>query len=295
MNNLLESQSHKQPIADQYLKTTSGSVLVFTKILEAIAAGIGMIKLVFMSDAISKKIIREIIVWIYQSFYFVLPAEFADAISNPGRYSIIIPVIVLLLIILDGIGVLMMRYSGSGERLVSFVHRIYWIAFLLEIIALIVGMLRFVLRLDDISQALSNNQSVFTAVRSLGIIAWLYFFAALIGLLFYCNYHHDICIVLKAVIQERQSENPVNVKKNRLSGRSGWLAWGAGIWFVLSAILLIFPLLTKTTLISDDTIKELIDIPVMILTFINLIISLISFMKYLSLRICVRNFQRAHK
>ena len=111
---------------------------------------------------------------------------------------------------------------------------------------------------------------------------------------FFC-YHHDICIVLKSVMQERRSENPVNVKKNRLAGRSGWFGWGTGCYFVLSAILFIYPLLTKTNLISDDAIKELTDIPVMILMAINFIISLISFMKYLSLRICVRNFQKVHK
>ncbi|MBQ6519953.1 MAG: hypothetical protein IJI14_14610, partial [Anaerolineaceae bacterium] len=63
----------------------------------------------------------------------------------------------------------------------------------------------------------------------------------------------------------------------------------------LSAILFIYPLLTKTNLISDEAIKELTDIPVMILTWINFLISLISFAKYLSLRICVRNFQKIHK
>ena len=183
MNNLLEFQNHKQAVADRYLKTASGSVLAFTKMLEAIAAGIGIIMLVFVSDAMSKTI-REITALINQSFYFVLPTKFADAISNLIRYPMLIPVIVLLLIILDGIGVLMMRYSGSGERLVSLVHRIYWITFLIEIIALIVGMLRFVLGLDDISQAMGNNQSVFTSLGSLGIFVWIYFFAALIGLLF---------------------------------------------------------------------------------------------------------------
>ncbi|MBQ6521128.1 MAG: hypothetical protein IJI14_20665, partial [Anaerolineaceae bacterium] len=63
----------------------------------------------------------------------------------------------------------------------------------------------------------------------------------------------------------------------------------------LSAILFIYPLLTKTNLISDEAIKELTDIPVMILTWINFLISLISFAKNPSLRICVRNFQKIHK
>ena len=294
MNNLFGGGNHNRFNPDCYLKTASGSVLAFTKMLEAIAAGIGIVMLVFVSEAISGTI-REISLLINQYFHFVFPEKIADTLSNLVRYPMLLPVIILLLIILDGIGVLMMRYSRSGEGLVQIIHTVYWLSLVIEIIALIIGMLRFVLGLDDLSQAMSGNQSVYTSLGSMGIFVWIWFLAALIGLLFYYNYHHDICTVLKAVYQERVSGKPVSVQKNHLAGRSGWFAWGSGCYFVLSAILVIYPLLTKTNLISDEKIREMTDIPAMVLLIINMLISLISFAKYLSLRICVRNFQKVHK
>lgn len=216
-------------------------------------------------------------------------------LCNLVRYPMLLPVIIMLLIFLDGIGVLMMRYSRSGEGLVRIIHTVYWLCLLIEIIALIIGMLRFVLGLDDLSKAFGGNQSVYASLGSMRIVFWILFFSVLIGLLFYCNYHHDICAVLQTINQERVSGKPVKVKKNHLAGRSGLLAWATGCYFVLSAILVIYPLLTKTNLISDETIKEMTNIPSMVLLSINMLISLISFVKFLSLRICVKSFQKVHK
>ncbi len=292
--NILGSIVHKEPIADRYLKTPSASVFAFTKFLEMIAAGLGMIVLVFVSDAVSGAV-REITEAVCMTFYFVVPEKLAGTLSNLVRYPMLIPVSILVLIILDGLGVLMMRYTGSGEGLVQLIHRIYWLTFLIEIIFLIVGMIRFVLGLDDLSRAMGSNQSMYSTLGAMGAIAWIYFFVTLIFLLFYCNYHHDICVVLETVSAERRSAGPVTVKKNRLAGRSGWFAFGTGCYFVFSAILFFYPLLTETNVISDEKIKEMTNLPYMAVMGINMLISLISFAKYLSLRICVGNFQKMHK
>ena len=294
MNILFGGSARKRPAAERYLKTASGSVLAFTKMLEAIAAGIGIIMLVFVSEAIAATIIR-ITALINQAYYFFLPEKIADTINRLIRYPMLIPVLILLLIVLDGIGVLMIRYSGSGDGLVTLVHRISWIRYLIEIIALILNMLRYVLGLDDISQAMGGNAFLFSSLGPMNIFIWLLFFITLIDLLFMCNYHHDICTVLKAVRKERRSETPVNVGKNRLVFRSGLFAFGAGFYFVFSAILFFYPLLTKTNLISDETIRKMTDIPAMVVLAGNLIISLLTFAKYLSLRICAGNFGKVHK
>ncbi len=293
MNNILGISKQKQAAADRYLKTAAGSVLAFTKMLEAIAAGACIIMLVFVSAAVSK-IVQTIALLIEQALNFILPAKFAETLSSLIRFPMLIPVIILLLIVLDGIGVMMMRYAGSGEGLVMLVHRIRWIGYLLEIIALIMGTIRFALGLADIRQAMGSNESFFLP-RSMGILFWIWFLGALAVLLFFCAYHHDICIALKAVSPERRSEDPVAVGKNRLSRRSGWMAFCSGCYFVFSAIFFIYPLLTKTDLIPDETMKELTNIPGMVLLGGNMIISLISFAKYLSLRICAGFFQKVHK
>ena len=106
-------------------------------------------------------------------------------LCNLVRYPMLLPVIIMLLIFLDGIGVLMMRYSRSGEGLVRIIHTVYWLCLLIEIIALIIGMLRFVLGLDDLSKAFGGNQSVYASLGSMRIVFWILFFSVLIGLLFY--------------------------------------------------------------------------------------------------------------
>ena len=292
MTNIFEGGKRFDP--DQYIKTKSGSVLAFVKLLEAIAAGIGIIALVSVSARVSQ-LSRELLYYISQ-FSSYLPASFSRVLIELFRNPLLILTIILMLIILDGIGVLMMRYGSSGGGLVRFVHTIRWIAYIIEILCLIVGMVRFVLGLHQTSQAFADVNGANAAIGALGITGWVYFLCSLINLLFYCNYHHDIRVVLKTVQQERSSRRISKVGKNHLAGRSTWFAWGSGLWFICSAFLFIYPIVSHENLLSTETLRQISKyIAPIALSGINFIIALLVFLKYLCLRICMRNFNKMHK
>ena len=284
----------KRPLAESYVNTGAAGVLAIMKMLETLAALLGIVMLVFVSDMMTQTI-RTVTQWINQTVNFIMPEKIAETVNNLVRVPMLLPVLILLMIVLDGIGVLLMRYAGFGEGLVRLVHRICWFRYLAEIILLIIGMLRFVFGLDDFSRTFGNNSSLYASLGSMKILVWILFFANLLILLFYCNFHNDICTVLHAVSQERKAVNPVKVGRNNLAGRSSCFAAGAGCYFLLSAFGFIYPLLTNTKLISDEKLGQYTDIPAMVLLGVNMFISLIAFAKYLSLSICAGKFKKLHK
>ena len=292
MNN---SSNDNRISPNSYIDTKSGSVLALVKAAEIIFAGSALFILFIISDRISQ-ITNELLNSLSQLTYYFTPNTSAPLLASLMRRPLLIPMIILILIMLDGFGVVMIRYGNSGCGLVRFVHTIYWIAHIIEIIYLIVLMFRFGFGMNQAGQAVGNDKTANLALGAMGAFGWIYYIALLIGLLFYCNYHHDIRVVLKTVQEECRTRHVAKIGRNHLAGRCTWLMLGAGLYLVISAVLLFYPIFTKDNLFSKETLQTLSAIAApMVLLGINFVLTLLSFLKFLSLRICMRNFKKAHK
>ena len=277
-----------------YIKTKSGSILAIIKLLEAIAACIGLIGL-FIGFAGITAITDKITEAVYEISNSFLPVLTTRLAGNLARFSFLLPMIILALIILDGLGTFMMRYAGTGEGIVRFVHFICWVRYIIEIIFFIIGIIWHLYSLRQLNNTAGGSSTLFVSLGMLGIFVYPVLAAAFAYLLFLCGYHHDICTVLKTVQEEKRTGYNVAAGDNHLPGRSSWLAWGSGIAFVNSAMLFIYPLVTNKQFVDVDTSKMGLDLGSTVLLGSHFVLWLLIFLKYLSLRICAGNFRKYHE
>ena len=286
MSKIVAFSGKEQFDPDRYLKTGSSAVLAFTKIIEAIPPVFGIISLVFASEKIGA-LTSSLNEALSQTMNFMLPEKVVSALSALLRFPLLIPFIALSLIVLDGIGVLLMRHSSLGDSLVILVHTVYWLLCVAGIILLIILVLRFA---SAVNRDVPDEISVVTGF--LGAFAVIYFFLLLFILLFWSGYHHDIRVVVKAVRKERWTRKPANVGRNHLAGRAGWIAFGYGLELALMLLLIFYPLAAEELPVNIDGVKELWNISGSVFFIILAAESAFSFVKYLSLRICMRNFKK---
>ena len=272
---------------DLYIKTSSGSILAVMKLLEAIAASLGFAAVLATSNGIAS-LTEQVVNAVNESLNYLLPSFTARLAGTFARFILLLPAIMLLLVILDGIGVFIMRVSGQGATLVRFVHTIYWLGYIIQIVLFAGG---FIYSLFEINSSMSESSSLVTAILGLYIPV---FASTLCCMLFVCNYHHDIMVVLGTVQMERLTGKIHPVGKNHLMGRSGWLAAGSGILCASSAFLFIYPLVTGIQIVPEETLESLQKIGAMAILGFNLFFWLTVFLKYLSLRICMGNFRKYH-
>ena len=282
---------------EQYIQTDSGSLLAGIKMFEAIFAGLRLFVMIVLSGYILQ-LTQYIAVSLLQLLGNVKIDLTLFIFFMQLRYPLVIPGIILLLMILDGIGVLLMRFGESGELLVRFVHTIYWIGLIIAIIYIFYFSFRSFNFITQLGYALGADKSKWQSLTTLRFFLLLFVLAVVIfSWLFLCNYHHDIRVVLETVHKERKRGHPQKVGKNHLAGRCTILLLNAGIWFIISAVLLIWFINHPIgDLLPEEIAKYLPAIlsPIVLLTTI-FIINLISFLKFLTLRICVRNFQKMHQ
>lgn len=149
-----------------YIKTTSGTILAVIKFLEALFAVLGLAGLIFVSSGVSQ-VVKSMSEYFSSLLNLNLPDAFSLTAGNLSRFTVLLPAAALLLIILDGIGTLLMRTTHSGEGLVNFVHRVYWLWYVLQIVLLLYSVIKNLLHLTG-SQ---GSASLFSLTGALGIAA----------------------------------------------------------------------------------------------------------------------------
>ena len=278
---------------DVYIKTNSSTILAIIKTIESIATCFGLLGLAAGILGVSAAVnhftdsVNEILLNYLPNISFQLPGFLL-------KLHYLIPALVLLLIILDGFGIFLMRFADRGEELVRFVHFIFWMLSILGIIIFVGSVIMYHIEMNRLNDAFSSSSSLAALSGVMGFFIYPIIVINFLILLFICNYHHDICVVLKTVHEEKRTGYNAAVGNNHLMGRSGWLAWSSGAVFVVSAVYLIIPLVTGKQLVPEESRNSLIKLAPVVLLAINFLISLLIFLKYLSLRICVGNFVKNH-
>lgn len=279
---------------DVYIKTKSGSILAFIKIMEAIAASIGLIILYIGAFGISAAL-NNYFLELSNALSGYLPSSAIRATGILAQLPLLIPPLFLLLIILDGIGTFMLRFADRGESLVRFVHFIRWILSIIEIILFIATIIYSLNGASKLNDAFGSSAGILASIGILGFFLYPLTAVNFGILLFKCNYHHDICTVLKTVHEEKRKGQLALVGENHFMGRTGWLAWGSGFAFASNAFLLIYPLVTHRQLVSEESWRSISNLAPIITQSIVCLFSFLVFLKYLSLRICARNFRKYHE
>lgn len=278
---------------DVYIKTNSSAILAIIKTIESIAACFGLLGLVISFLGVSTAVnhftdsVNEVLLNYLPNISFQLPGFLL-------KLHYLMPVLVLLLIILDGFGVFLMRFTDRGEELVRFVHFMFWILSILGIIIFVGGVIMYHVQMNRLNDAFGSSSSLGAISGVMGFFIYPVIAINFLVLLFICNYHHDIYTVLKTVHEEKRTGNNVAVGNNHLMGRSGWLAWSSGAAFAGSAAYLIIPLVTHKQIIPEETRNSLLNLAPMVLLALNCLICFLIFLKYLSLRICVGHFRKYH-
>lgn len=272
---------------DIYIKTKSGGVLAFVKVLEAIAAAAGFVCLAIGYFGVST-LFDSITASVNAVINQYLPTAMIRLPEFAAKSSFLLPAIFLVLLMLDGIGTFMIRFLNQGENLVRFVHLIYQIVSILEIIFFIVIVILLLHYASDESTA------SIAAFGALGILTIPITGGSLAVLFFQSGFHHDIRTVLKTVHEEKRSGQNLVVGDNHLAGRSSCLAWGSGITFAYSAFLFIYPLVTHKQINQETSPISIPNLAPVITLAINFVFWLFTFLKYLSLRICTGNFKKYH-
>lgn len=288
--------NQKQFDAGIYIKTVSGSILAFVKILEAIIAGAGIFAILFISDRIAVLSLK-IAEYINPYLYYFLPNKIFNIVRNILQFPLLIPAIILLLVILDGIGVFLMRNANTGEGLVSLIHTIYWIFYIIQLVGMVLSAIRLVLGANQVNDAFSNTEggaAVSTVIGGMGVFFFPAFLFSFLITLFMCNYHHDILIVLKTVHSERRSGCLQRVEKNHLVGRTGWFVFGAGL-LLFNSILWLLSVAGNVDFVPNEILENLPKLAPIVWFGINSVICLVIFMKNFALRRCAKNFQKVHR
>lgn len=285
MNNQIDSQQN-QSISDSYIKTSSGTILAVTKILESAVAAAILFLILYASVSFATVISGFLNNYLYESVFFALP----DLISN--FYGIFLMYLFLILIILDGVGVLLLRFTNSSVRIVEIVHTIYWISFIVDIIELLYALYEAIKFSVNASGGMQQSTS---AIFGLGLVmTYVSFLVVFLVLLFLCNYHHDICTVMKAVVKERQTGQIAEVGKNRLGWKVGLFTWGSGFIFVVSLLYAALYLFSGVNVIPESVSENMVVTSGFLLLLMNAFICLLIFLKYFSLRRCYGNFRKIH-
>ena len=276
-----------------YIKTRSGFILAFIKIMEAIAASVCLIVLFIGINGIFASL-NNFFLELSQTLSTYLPPSLSQTPGFLTQLPLLLPSLFLLLIIFDGIGIFLMRFANRGESLVRFVHIICWILSLIEIILFIAAIVLSVLGISRMNDATGGFSRFIKSIGAAGIFIYPLFALYFEVLLFKCRYHRDICTVLKTVHEEKQTGQLAVVGQNNFMGRTGWLAWSSGIIFVFTALILIYPLITHKQLVPEESWHSVANLAPVITQTIICLFSFLVFLKYLSLRICARNFQKYH-
>ena len=295
MEDLLTGEKRKYFDPRLYINTLSGFLLAFIKMIESAAAAAGLI-LVLHRARLGALSLQELLAPLQQLSNLVPAVDLSWLPLIPLRYQLAITFVILVLTILDGVGLLLIRTGASGGGLVRFVHTVLWIGHILMIIGVIFWTVRVAGGFGSAGRALRGQSSdAAAAFGLLGMSTYLYGIAAVLGLLYYGNYHHDIRVVLKTVEQEHRTREAAAVGRNHLYGRSFWMMLGSVLYAAVSILLLIGLLSAdaKGSAESAAVIRSVMYVTVFLAA--NALYAVLEFLKYAALCRCMRNFRKVHR
>lgn len=294
MEDLLTGEKRKYFDPRLYINTLSGFLLAFIKMIESAAAAAGLI-LVLHRARLGALSLQELLAPLQQLSNLVPAADLPTLPLIPLRYQPVIPFVILVLTILDGIGLLMIRTGASGGGLVRLVHTVLWIGHILMILGVIFWTVRLAAGFGDAGLALRGQSSdAAAAFGLLGAGTYLYGIAAVLVLLFYCNYHHDIRVVLKTVGQEHRTREAAEVGRNHLYGRSFWMMLGSALYTAATVLIFIALLPAEPKTSAETAAGKMTEMYGLMVFGANVLFAFLAFLKYAALRRCMRNFRRAH-
>ena len=278
-----------------YIKTKSGSLFAIIKMFEAAAAGIGLFAFVLFHGMIVL-IAQNLLTRFEPLIRIIFPDYAVRLLTTSFRLPAILIVVILLLVVLDGIGVMIIRYGQSGEGLVSFVHLIRWIANIIRILLVIISLLRCVVFFRNAGNLVHGDNGAEKSLAAPGTYVLVCLIVRLVYLIFFCNYHKDIRIILDTVHEERQILLPVRAERQHLAGRCLLITWNAGTYLLFSLLFLVLSIVMGRDLIPESSLREIsIAVSPLVLLTVNFLVALLRFLKFIAMRNCVKSFNKAHK
>ena len=231
-------------LSDQYIKRISSTVLALTKILEGASAGFAL----FMLFRLISPVIGELskgamdlnqLLQIIVSEYGVQDA-FLQEYSGIMIGSLALPfiiyggillltVVALLLVVIETVALLALRFAKAGAGFVKVIHQIYMGVCIIHLIMFAYTVFEYIRNRSAILKTVEGSEAAVLGIDiSMGIIAVIY----LIVLLLHLCYHKDIARAMKTVGYEIETETQGYFKRTHLSGIS--------FLFGLPYVLLIF-------------------------------------------------------
>lgn len=276
--------------SEQYINRMSSTVLVFTKVVEGAAAGYVLFHIFrLLSPVIAEfakgtfDVMRTLELFFKELGLQTLGFDMFSDVLIPGvalpliAYVgiFILTIAVLILIVIEAIALLALRFAKNGASLVKVIHQIYLLVCIISLLNFVYAVIMFVRQSSDLFKiVVGTDDSMIGWNIALITIAII----ILISLLLQLFYHKDIVMAMTTVKYEISTGQQGELRKTHLSGISFLFALPY-MFLVLAGII---GVLNNSAGKSEKS-----------QVLIGLIIPIIAMLKYLSVCFCNRNLKRA--
>ena len=283
-------------ISDQYINKASATVVALTKILEGASAGFALYQLIRMLAPVIGNIskgavdLNHLLQTVVKQYGF--QNSFLDQYSRIMIGSVALPVIVyggvflliaigLLLVVIEMIALLTLRFARAGAGFVKAIHLIYMGVCIVHFLLLIYSVVEYLqYRPALVNAANGLKDDLFAFEMTLIIIAVIIFIIILLQL---C-YHLDIVKAMSTVAYEIETGTRGDFDRTHLSGIS----------FLFAVPYVVLILIVTVGIVNGDVSLTQKTGAAQIQNWISVAVIGILALKQFGICFCYRNLKRAH-
>lgn len=280
--------------SDRYINRISSTILMILKLIEGAGAAYGLYQIIrviypFIQPAIKgtadfMDIMRQL-----------MSAFGLDAIQDPevqqvlGAVSLpfiiyallfLIVIIGLILVVIEAVSLLLLRFGRRGASAVKIIHRIYFFGYILLLVLFVYDVIQYIRAWPELEKAAGSSSGALIAWNVLFVIGTIICFVLLLLQTFY---HNDVSYAVGTVQEEILSDQPCHLKKTHLSGIS--------LFFALPYVLFLVSLIVS--ILEGNTAQRISDIQSDMQSMLTIVAITATALKYIAVFFCNRNLKRA--